>query len=194
MRFNWGAFCLPVLWGVAHSVWPFVALWLGVSLLPLLASAFGLLMDGNGTVSVPALVGVTVVSDALLGFVRIWAGGNANKLYWERETRRLSADPAAEPKSDIGLYSARQRTWMLWGVAALGAGMAMTVAANYVQLKPYGLQWAFIGEAAVFLVAEVALGLWFAQQMRSEYPETVVPSIADAEPASDDDTPDPGEG
>jgi len=180
MRFNWGAFCLPALWGVVHGTWSLIGLWLAAQLLPVAAAALGFVSTAQGTISMPALIGVSVIAEAFLGFVRIWSGASANRLYWERASLRLAALPAATPKVDTAQFRARQRLWEQWGAAGLGLGLVLTVVSNYMQLKPYGLQWAFVGESLVFLAAEVALGIWFAGQMRAEYPLVDATSQTDA--------------
>ena len=188
MRFNWGAFCLPVLWGAAYGVWPIVGLWFVASFAPLFVGIIGGVTTASGAVSMPALIGVTVVSDAFLGFVRIWSGASANRLYWERESRRLSADSTAKPKFDLARFSARQRVWTGWGVVSIAIGLALTSVSNYSQLKLYGVQWAFIAESVAFLIAEVALAIWFAGRMREEFPEE--PRVMGAyEDAAGDDYP-----
>jgi hypothetical protein len=172
MRFNWGAFLLPVLWGVIHGVWVVVALWFVATFAPLfLGIVFGV-ARANGTVSMPALIGVTVVSDALLAFVRLWTGGSANQLYWERESKRLSADPLAQPKSDVARFSVRQRMWAIWGAVGLVVGTAFTLVTNYGTMKPYGLGAAFVAEPIVFLAAEIVLAVWLASRMRAEFPDS----------------------
>ena len=119
MRFNWGAFLLPALWGIVYGVWPMVGLWFVASAAPLFLSIVVGVTTSDGGVSIPSLIGITVISDVFLGFVRIWSGGSANKLHWERESRRLFADATAAPKSDLPQFQSRQRTWAAWGVVGI---------------------------------------------------------------------------
>jgi hypothetical protein len=189
MRFNWGAFFLPALWGIVYGVWPMVGLWFVASGAPLFLSIIIGVTGSDGSLSIPSLIGITVVSDAFLAFVRLWSGGSANKLYWDRESRRLSASPEAAPKTDATRFRSRQRTWAAWGVVGIAAGLVLTLVTNYTALKPYGVGWAFVAEPIVFLVAQIALGAWLARQMRAEFPEPVnaaePPSGSSAD--SDDD-------
>ena len=173
MRFNWGAFFLPALWGVVYGVWPIVGLWLVASIAPLFLGIVVGVTGSDGTVSIPSLIAITVISDAFLAYVRLWTGGSANKLYWERESRRLLADPAARPKSDCVRFKTRQRTWATWGVVGALISLGLTLAMNYSALKPYGysLSWAFVAEPVVFLGAQIGLGVWLATRMRAEFPE-----------------------
>ena len=180
-RFNWGAFFLPALWGVVYNVWLVVALWLLATFAPLfLGIVFGV-TGSNGSVAIPALIGITVVSDAFLAYVRLWTGASANQLYWDRESRRLVADPEAQPKADVERFSGRQRLWVVWGALGLGVAMVFTLVTNYATLRPYGLGWAFVAEPIVFLAAEVALGVWLAGRMRAEFPESESPSESGSE-------------
>ena len=181
VRFNWGAFFLPALWGVVYNVWLVVALWFLATFAPLfLGIVFGV-AGSDGSVAIPSLIGITVVSDAFLAYVRLWTGASANQLYWDRESRRLAANPEAAPRTDVAHFSARQRRWVVWGALGLGVAMAFTLVTNYATLKPYGLGWAFVAEPIVFLAAEMALGVWLAGKMRAELPEPGAASEADTE-------------
>jgi hypothetical protein len=178
MRFNWGAFFLPALWGVVYSVWLLVSLWFLATFAPLfLGIVFGV-TGSNGSVVIPALIGITVVSDAGLAFVRLWTGGYANQLYWDREARRLAADPKARPKTDVNRFASRQRLWVVWGALGLSLAMAFTLVTNYAALKPYGLGWAFVAEPIVFLGAQIGLGIWLDGRMRAENAEARHPEGA----------------
>lgn len=187
-RFNWGAFLLPAVWGVVYNVWAIVGLWFVATFSPLfLGLVFGV-TRADGSISMPALIGVTVLSDAFLAYVRLWAGGSANKLYWEREAKRLATVPEAVPKFGVGRFEFRQRLWVPWGVLGLLGGLVFTLVSNYRLMKPYGFGAAFVAEALVFTVAELGLAFWLARRMRDEFPAGP-PARAEDEPGSGPDAP-----
>lgn len=170
-RFNWGAFLLPALWGVVYNVWTIVGMWFLAAFAPLFLSIVFGVAESNGALSTASLIAVTVVADAFLSFVRVWAGGSANRLFWEREAIRLRTKPSARPKFTTQSYPLRQRTWAAWGTVGLAAGVVFTVVSNYRLMQPYGLGAMFVAEPIVFLAAQVALGAWLSRKMREEYPE-----------------------
>lgn len=170
-RFNWGAFLLPALWGVVYSVWRIVGLWFLAAFAPLFLSIVFGVTQANGALAMPSLIGITVVSDAFLAFVRVWTGGSANRLFWDREAVRLRTKPDARPKFTNQTYSVRQRVWMVWGIAGLVGGLGFTVVSNYRLMQPYGFGIAFVVEPIVFLGAQIVLGVWLSRRMREEYPD-----------------------
>ena len=175
-RFNWGAFLLPALWGVVYNVWAIVGMWFLAAFSPLfLAIVFGVTQT-NGAISTPSLIAITVVSDALISFVRVWAGGSANRLFWDREAIRLRTKPSARPKFTTQTYPLRQRPWAVWGTVGLLGGIAFTAVSNYRIMQPYGLGAMFVAEPVVFLAAQVALGVWLSRKMREEYPDEATPA------------------
>jgi hypothetical protein len=177
-RFNWGAFLIPALWGFAYGAWPLVALW-GIALVvPLALGVAAALVGGSGTAaqSVSAAVAVTVASDVVVAYIRLWSGANANRLFWEREAERLTSEKWAKPKMSTPVFLDRQRAWVMWGVLGTILGLALSIPIAMQGWKPYGLQWAAFVEPALFLVAQVALGAWLAHRMKLEFPEPVVPA------------------
>jgi hypothetical protein len=114
-RFNWGAFFMPPIWGIAHGLWAgafFVPLWAFVD------SAI------RSTVDKP--IGWRLAAWAtLVGTVAFQYeyARKANRLAWRRASERLSLDA----------YLRRERIWavamgvllavfVLWGYAYLSRG------------------------------------------------------------------------
>lgn len=174
-RFNWGAFLLPAVWGVVYAVWRIVGLWFLAAFAPLFLSIVFGVTQTNGALAIPSLIAITVVSDAFLAFVRLWTGGNANRMLWEHEAVRLRIKPEARPKFTNQSYVGRQRRWTLWGIAGLVVGLGFAVVSNYRLMQPYGLGVAFVVEPIVFLGAQIALGVWLSRKMREEYPDAAMP-------------------
>lgn len=179
LRFNWGAFFMPGLWALVYGVWPLVGLWLAAVTLPLLLGfSVGLVVALQGaTLSLGALIGVTLTADVFAALCRLWAGANANRLYWKREAARLAANPAAVPATSVTRFLGRQAKWLVWGAVGAVVSTAVTIPAAMASWRPYGLAGAAVAEPVVWLLAEIALGLWLAGRMRLEHPAT--PSVAD---------------
>ena len=171
-RFNWGAFLVPVLWGAGYRVWHLVAIWAFALLVPITLSAIVAVgvAGGSGVASASAVIGVTVASDVVVAYIRLWAGANANRLLWERESKRLEADPAARPRMGVALFLRRQRAWVVWGAIGAVLALAISYPAAVEAWKPYGLQSAALAEPVAFLAGQILLGLWLARQMRLENP------------------------
>lgn len=175
-RFNWGAFLIPALWGVAYGTWTLVALWAIALLVPLVLSVMAGMTNGIAGVSASTAVGVTVASDALIAFIRLWSGANANRLYWQRESRRMDADPHARPRIGVGRFLKRQQLWVLWGAVGALLASALMLPSAIELWKPFGLGWAAVAEPAVFFGAQIVLGGWLAHRMRVENPDTPIPA------------------
>jgi len=175
-RFNWGAFLLPALWGVVYGVWPIVGLWFAAAFAPLFLSIVFGVSQAGGAIVIPSLIAITVVSDAFLAVARLWTGGSANRLYWNREAVRLRVKPGARPKFTLHTYPIRQRLWVLWGIAGLIGGLGFALVSNYRLMQPYGLGIAFVAEPIVFIAAEIALGVWLGRKMREQNPGTATPA------------------
>ncbi len=170
-RFNWGAFLVPVLWGVGYRVWHLVAIWAFALLVPLTLSSLVLAASsGSGSPSVSAVIGVTVISDALVAYIRLWAGANANRLFWQREHARLEADATARPRVTIPVFLLRQRAWVVWGLIGAALALAVSYPAAVQAWKPYGLESAALLEPVAFLVGQIVIALWLARQMRLDNP------------------------
>jgi len=173
LRFNWGAFLLPLFWAVAYGAWPIVAFWLFAPLVPLALSS---LMGWDGTAAtLSVLIGVTIVSEALGGLVRLWAGANANRLVWRNESLRLEIVEGAEPRFTIERFIGRQVTWARVGWVLMGVGAAAAAWLEATSWGEYGLEVAGAFLPVVWLVAEIGLAGWLAGRMRAEYPDRPEP-------------------
>lgn len=170
-RFNWGAFFVPFFWGIVFGVMPVAALWLLAFLSPLLL----LMVVGSGGPELmrQSMTGVIVISEVINGAVRLWVGMNANRLLWKREKLRVEARSGSGPRFQTGTYAARQKTWAIVGGAFTVVSMLAVVAAAFspgewgqqmrAQLSltpPEALL------SALWLAAEIVLGVWLATKMR----------------------------
>ena len=107
-RFNWGAFLIPPIWGVANGQWPgifFLPLWVFVDNTLQGPRPFGAWSVALGWV----MAGLTVGAQALFA-------ANANRVAWRRVAERISAEE----------FARRQRIWAVAG-AVIFLGMAAWV-------------------------------------------------------------------
>lgn len=172
-RFNWGAFLLPLFWAIAYGAWPIAAFWLFAPLVPL---AMGSILGYDGTAAtLSVLIGVTIVSEALGGLVRLWAGANANRIVWRNEALRLEVVEGSQPRFTVERFTARQLTWMRvgWALMVVGAGAAAWLEAN--SWGEFGLKIPGGVMPILWLVAEVALAVWLSGRMRAESPDSPEP-------------------
>ncbi|PKM06151.1 MAG: hypothetical protein CVV17_02490, partial [Gammaproteobacteria bacterium HGW-Gammaproteobacteria-7] len=105
--FNWGAFLLPLPWGVGFGVWSVVLLWSLMALVPLvLVVIVGTLGED---VLASNLIAVGIVAQVIASAIRLWIGSNATTLLWRREHLRLKLIESARPRFSVAKYVARQR-------------------------------------------------------------------------------------
>lgn len=155
--FHWGAFALPHVWGIVYGSW--FILW------AMIAALVGptLLLSSMGSAAQSSLrvyFGVLTIQQICLWGVRLWAGMNANKLYWRRMAQinklvGMSAGmnatvPLARPRKrlTIGNYLTKQRQWGM--VSMLLFIPSLIIAAFF----DYSMMLASSGQqAALFVVA-----------------------------------------
>jgi hypothetical protein len=109
-RFNWGAFLMPPIWGVAHGQWAgvfFLPAWAFVDNVLRGESAFGGWTIALGLVMALATLGLQV------GFAM-----NANRVAWGNAQQGLTLEA----------YLRRQRYWAI-ASAVMAVGMAVWIAA-----------------------------------------------------------------
>ncbi len=107
--FNWGAFLLPPIWGIAHGMWAgifFVPLWAFVD------SAIRATVDKPAWMQ--ALAWVSLVGTLAFQYE---FGRTANRLAWRRACERMTLDT----------YVKRQRLWAAGGAVVVGA-LAVSIA------------------------------------------------------------------
>lgn len=169
-RFSWGAFLLPFFWGIANNSWPVLTAWVVGTTSPLLiASMMGV---DSKTPVVTSLIAAEVLSEIVSGIARLWAGANAYRLLWRRDS--LLSEIGRPPKRGaIGAFLAKQRTWTIVGAIAMSlvAVGSIPIAADF--WKDYGLRYAGPAISTGWLMAEVLLGMWLGKQMRAEQPAEV---------------------
>lgn len=100
-KFNWGAFLIPPIWGVAHG------LWAGVFFLPLWAFVDSAIRSTVGRAIWMQVVawGTLVVTLAF----QYEFGRTANRLAWRRASQRMTLDT----------YVRRQRLWAIGGAVVI---------------------------------------------------------------------------
>ncbi|MHB1342654.1 MAG: hypothetical protein ACYC77_03680 [Coriobacteriia bacterium] len=112
-RFNWGAFCLTGIWGIAHGAWPLVGLWVAALVVPFaLSFSVGVAVGALGMqFTLSMVIGLAVLGEAFVLAVRLWAALNADRLAWTNDARRFAAGQRTSPRSSVPKYIADQRTW-----------------------------------------------------------------------------------
>lgn len=109
-RFNWGAFLMPPIWGVAHGQWAgvfFLPAWAFVDNVLRAERAFGVWTTVLGWVMVLATLGLQV------GFAM-----NADRVAWRKRREGVTLET----------YLRRQRYWAI-ASAVMAVGMAVWIAA-----------------------------------------------------------------
>lgn len=107
-RFNWGAFFIPPIWGIANGQWP------GIFFLPLWVFIDNLLRGPQPFGAWSVAAGVTVAG-VTLGAQAVYAL-NANRLAWHRAAGRTSPER----------FARHQRLWGMAGLLTF-AGMAVWI-------------------------------------------------------------------
>ena len=107
-RFNWGAFLIPPIWGVANGQWP------GVFFLPLWVFIDNVLRGPQPFGAWSAVAGWTLA--ALTAGAQALYAANANRLAWHRFADRMTPEQ----------FARRQRIWGVAGVTTI-AGMAVWI-------------------------------------------------------------------
>lgn len=169
-RFNWGAFFLAPLWGIAHGSAAVLGWWL-LSVIATFSVA-GLAAD---TAAPTIAAGASTLSTVIGIAIRLWVGMNANRWLWRREQLRLQVLGGARPRFSVHHYEARQRGWLAAGVVltvvsfaglgVLGFSDAEGVRAIRDELQVTSLEIALV---AGWSVAEIVFALWLAARMRRE--------------------------
>jgi hypothetical protein len=168
-RFSWGAFLLPLFWGVAYGVWPLVAIWAGVLVTPLMLSAFA--VTPGQTPPASTVVGVSVISELVRGLGLLWAGTAAYRMLWRRESFRLEVLTGSRPRFTVERFLSRQRVWTVWGAVIMIVGTAVMVPFGFEAWRSYGLAYAGALMPLLWLAAELLLAFWLDVRMRAEPPD-----------------------
>jgi len=168
-RFNWGAFMLPLFWGAAYGSWQIIGVWLFALVSPLFVAA--LTRTDQAGASISAIIGVTVLGEAVSGLARLWAGANANRLLWQREALRMAVVPESGPRFTVSRFTSRQKLWGLWGAVIVVVGTVATVPFTTSVWEEYGLTYVGALMPVVWLLIEIMLGFWLDNRMRLEPPD-----------------------
>lgn len=167
--FNWGAFIVVPLWALVHGAWQVVLMWIGVLAVPFMVSfALGVIVVAlGGRLEGPVLIVATLLGEAVIFAMRLYAAMNGGRIAWENDRKRL-ATGRRKPRSSVAKYLADQRTWMLAGFIIAGVFTPISSYTTYLQWRDqFGM--GLVGAAltgGVFLV-EIALG-YIVYRMRKE--------------------------
>lgn len=107
-RFNWGAFFIPPIWGVANGQWP------GVFFLPLWVFIDNMLR-GPQPFGIWSVIAGWTVAALTIGAQALYAA-NANRIAWHKVAGHMSSEQ----------FARRQRIWAIIGVLTF-AGMAVWI-------------------------------------------------------------------
>lgn len=165
--FNWGAFAEPLIWGVIYGTWPIVIASTVAQAIPY-AILFFLPMYAPAHIadSFAVILGIAALSQLLTGIVRVWAGMNANRFLWLRESLVVEKVRNGKPRWSLGHYLSRQRAWARIAMAAFIISSLIMSYLNYVSFMDNGVLIAsFVaGQTIVWLIAIVLAALWIAMQ------------------------------
>ncbi len=167
-RFNWGAFFLTPLWGIAYASHKVVSWWvLSVLLTVLIVSGVG---ESTSTATLAIIA--SAVQVVTIG-IRLWIGMNANQWSWSREQARLGVVKGAMPRFSVETFRAKQTKWLAAGIAitamslfsvvvlGLTTNPELVAVREQLSIRPIELAMT-VG----WTVAEIALALWLDAQMR----------------------------
>lgn len=166
-RFNWGAFLLPVVWGVVYGSWQIVGVWALALMAPLLLAS----LVGGASSLLSNVILLSVASEIAAGVARLWAGANANRMLWRRDAMRLQVLTSARPRFTVERYKARQRLWTIWGAVIVGVSSVVAVPFMGMMWQEYELTYVGGVMPLVWLAAEVLLALWLDARVRAEPPD-----------------------
>ncbi len=172
-RFNWGAFLLPLPWGVGFGAWTVVLLWMLMTTVPL---TFAMIVGSFGEDALAAnLLLVSLVGEVISGGIRLWIGASATRMLWAREQQRLKVVEGAKPRFGVSSYLARQAIWTRVGIGLtvlMIASLALLVFSTdptvASMMEKQGITSQDAALSAFWLMAEAGLGLWLAAKMRQE--------------------------
>lgn len=179
--FSWGAFLLPLFWGVAYRSWPVLIAWLVTLLSPsLIIVAFGAATDD---VVIGLYAAAYITAQVFIAIVELWIGANAYRLLWRRDSIMIEL-ASAKPRFTLERFLRRQRTWAIagWaftviGVTGLFAFVDMLTAQQRLDAfgpwERYNITDVGILVSVGFLVAKVIAAFWLDRSMRAEKPGVV---------------------
>jgi hypothetical protein len=107
-RFNWGAFFMPPIWGVANGQWP------GVFFLPLWVFIDNMLR-GPQPFGIWSVIAGWTLAALTIGAQALYAA-NANRIAWHKVAGHMSPEQ----------FARRQRIWAIIGVLTF-AGMTIWI-------------------------------------------------------------------
>lgn len=169
-RFNWGAFFLTPLWGIANGSSAVVSWWLATLFITLGISS--MLTPTSSAAAIAIASSVAAVSE--IG-IRLWVGMNANRWVWQRERMRLTVLEGTQPRFTVGTFLGRQLKWLVAGAvltvfSVLGlAVLGLATTPEAVQMRTtFGITSTQIVASGVWTLAEVVLAVWLSRQMRRE--------------------------
>lgn len=168
--FNWGAFSQPLIWGVIQGVWPIVLAALAADILPFLYLYF---VPEAASIQIRVFLGYVIVQQLTNGIMRIWAGINANKLLWQRESF-LIENISGKSRFSLQQFIGRQLKWGKYGLIALTAQYIISIGINYSQLEAAGtlpalivslviIVWftaVIVGARRIAMTMPVRMGFW----------------------------------
>lgn len=133
--FHWGAFAEPLIWGVFYGIWPVAFLALVAQGIPYLVS-YGILQltSVDYANSLTVVFAVTAFAELVAGIVRLWAGMNANRLLWKRESVVIAMVRKGAPRWTFAYVLSRQRLWARVTMAIYVISFFVMAYVNYLMM------------------------------------------------------------
>jgi hypothetical protein len=154
-RLNPGAFMLAGLWSLVYGTWPWFFAFLAVMLVNIAISVFFRVPPGAAW---PLVVGRQLASQLIVIGISIPYSLRANRLYWEKENRRIHTQSVPRPPATVAKFERDQRNWLLGGFVVLAYLVATPFLTSALRTPAYIA--AQVVYAGVQLAALGTLYLW----------------------------------
>jgi len=165
--FNWGAFAIPLVWGIVHGVWSFV--WL--SFMGNFLGAFLLMQVSESPTATPGMYfGALVIGQLIQGAIRLWIGMRANQTYWNLVSSgraRGFGFGMANKEMSIKQYLVKQRQWALIGMSVMVFATLLMIFYNYLTsdiAETAGTLFSTVGQDLIWFVAVLSAAYYLARQ------------------------------
>lgn len=161
--FHWGAFAEPLIWGVFYGIWPVAFLALVAQSIPYIVS-YGVLQIASADYanSLTVVFAITALAELVAGVVRLWAGMNANRLLWKRESVVIAMMRKGKPRWTFAYVLSRQRLWARVTMAIYVVSFLVMAYVNYLTMLETSelVAWFAAGHTIVWALAILTAAHW----------------------------------